>query len=174
MATFTAQILVGQSHQNHGGIVPSHTVFLSENSRPAWILMPLRFPEAHAGRKSGTIVWMPTIEHMLEDALLMIAVHVLHEPAIVAQTQAAAGKNDITRLELSTDITPAEREGLYEQCRALAYPLALVLTTLQGSTIRPQVSILKSYTIDVDVCQPVYSRHYSAWAQEIQITGSLE
>jgi hypothetical protein len=33
MATLTAQILVGGSHPNQGGINPSHYLFLSESSR---------------------------------------------------------------------------------------------------------------------------------------------
>lgn len=33
MATFTAQILVGSPHPNHGGINPTYSLFLSENSR---------------------------------------------------------------------------------------------------------------------------------------------
>ena len=35
MATLTPQILVGIPHPNHGGINPSHFLFLSENNRPA-------------------------------------------------------------------------------------------------------------------------------------------
>lgn len=35
MGTFTAVILVGHEHRYDGGIIPSHAVYLSENSRPA-------------------------------------------------------------------------------------------------------------------------------------------
>ena len=68
MGTFTAQILVGTPDLYHGGIIPTHYLFLSENDRPAWIL------EDKSG--SQNVVWVPTIEDILEDALLMIAVHV--------------------------------------------------------------------------------------------------
>jgi hypothetical protein len=40
MASFTAQILVGSAHPYNGGIIPTHFLFLSENDRPAWILVP--------------------------------------------------------------------------------------------------------------------------------------
>ncbi len=41
MGTHTAQILIGDSHPNHGGIIPSYALFLSENSRAVWILAEL-------------------------------------------------------------------------------------------------------------------------------------
>lgn len=44
MAAYTAQALVGQAHPNHGGITPTHRLYLSENSRPAWILLPEESP----------------------------------------------------------------------------------------------------------------------------------
>jgi|TARA_B100001971_G_C18207592_1_gene548595 hypothetical protein len=39
MGSFTTQILVGSGDSNHGGIYPTHFMYLSENDRPAWILM---------------------------------------------------------------------------------------------------------------------------------------
>ncbi len=80
MATFTAQILVGSPHPNHGGINPTHSLFLSENSRPAWILVD---PYPDSGPRNSRIVWIPTLENMLEDALLMIAVYVCKDDGIL-------------------------------------------------------------------------------------------
>jgi hypothetical protein len=61
MGTITAQILVGSPHLYHDGLMPTHQVFLSENSRPARVLTrpglvpPLPTPqppgEAGAGRR---------------------------------------------------------------------------------------------------------------------------
>jgi len=74
MATMTAQILVGRPHTNHDGINPTHYLFLSENSRPAWVLVSQNiFPKEQ--RDHSRITWIPTVENMLEDALLMIALH---------------------------------------------------------------------------------------------------
>ena len=41
MATLIAQILIGSSHPYDGGINPTHCLFLSENSKPAWVLKDL-------------------------------------------------------------------------------------------------------------------------------------
>ena len=70
MGSFTAQIIVGQAHPNHGGIIPSYYLFLSENSKPAWLLMS----ENITSNKDKQITWFPTVENMLQDALLMISV----------------------------------------------------------------------------------------------------
>ena len=51
MATITAHILVGSAHPNHGGILRTHSLFLSENSRPAWTLAELG---AAVGRRGST------------------------------------------------------------------------------------------------------------------------
>ena len=38
MSSMTAQIAVGHPDMYHGGIRPTHVVWLSENDRPGWIL----------------------------------------------------------------------------------------------------------------------------------------
>jgi hypothetical protein len=75
MAALTAQILAGSPHPRHDGINPAHYLFFSENDRPAWVLVNQNiFPEKQSGHSK--ITWIPTIENMFEDALLMIAIHV--------------------------------------------------------------------------------------------------
>ena len=39
MGTLTAQMLVGSPHPQFGGILPSHTLYLTKNDRPAWTLV---------------------------------------------------------------------------------------------------------------------------------------
>ena len=70
MATTTATILVGRAHQNHSGIIPTHLIRLTENSRPALIMQSLE------GMEDVKIV-IPTLENMVDDIYLMIAVFVL-------------------------------------------------------------------------------------------------
>ncbi len=119
MATFTAHILVGHSHPNHGGISPSHALFLSENSRPTWILIPLGLPGSESTTGHNSITWVPTVEHMLEDALLMIAVHVLQERSIVERFQGGSASPSKTRYATSgTPVVPpgAAFHSALERC----------------------------------------------------------
>lgn len=75
MATLTAQILIGTEHPFHDGINPTHFLFLSENDRPALILVEENI--YFENKSSQKIIWIPTVENMFEDALLMINFHVL-------------------------------------------------------------------------------------------------
>jgi hypothetical protein len=89
MAAMTAQLLVGHPDRHHGGIQPTHVVWLSENGSAAWILQevwrdiygePTGAAEDQEPSQwtDGKIIWGPT-EHMLEDAILLVAVCVLRD-----------------------------------------------------------------------------------------------
>ena len=79
MATFTAQILIGAKHPYDSGMMnSSHSLFLSENSRPAWILSTTDIFNENK-QTQPRITWIPTLENMLEDALVMIGLYVLED-----------------------------------------------------------------------------------------------
>jgi len=160
MGTYTAQILVGRPHPNHGGLEPTHELFLSENDRPAWILRPL------AG-EGAEIVWIPTVEHTLEDALLQIACHVLKDEGL-ARALGDPGE----RLECH-DLPESGRRELYGKCKALKWPCKLIISVFEGSTILSQLPVLADYGMDVEVCTPSFSRLSSGWTEGVRTTGSL-
>lgn len=102
MATFTAHALVGQSHPNHAGILPTHRLYLSENSRPAWILLPEALSVRDGSAMESKVIWLSTLENMLEDGLLLIAVQALQDPVVTELAaehfQTAAGSSiDLNR-----------------------------------------------------------------------------
>ena len=70
MSTTTAIILIGQAHQNHSGINPTHLIRLTENDRPALILQSIE-------SKEKPIIIVPTVENMVDDIYLMISVFIL-------------------------------------------------------------------------------------------------
>jgi len=78
----TAQMLIGAGHPNHDGIGPSHYLYLSENSRPAWLLVEQNV-FTNNKKREAKIVWIPTVEDMLEDAFLMIGLHVVKDQGMV-------------------------------------------------------------------------------------------
>lgn len=170
MATLTAQILAGSPHPNHGGIDPTHSLFLSENSHPAWILV-----DSHSGNGPGDsrIVWIPTLENMLEDALLMIAVHVCKDDGILNHIKSSGTGIESGRVEMYSDTTESQRRQLYEKCREIPGFPKIVISIFKGSSIERQLPILENYTMDVEVCTPIYSRWYSHWQNETRTEGSL-
>ena len=166
MGSFTAQIIVGQAHPNHGGIIPSHYLFLSENSKPAWVLMS----ENITSNKDKQITWFPTVENMLQDALLMISVHVLDNKELRDEIKDVLDKHTVF---LYDDIGEEKLKNLYELCHSIDFDCKLVVVAFEGSTIRSQLKIFENYKMDLEVCTPVYSRHYFQWTDSIKANGSL-
>jgi hypothetical protein len=106
MASFTAQIIAGNGggYENEG-IIPLDTLYLSENSRPAWVLKK--------GPKK--ITWIPTVDNMLEDGLLMLAIHAIKQPEIIALANQYFNNPNPTCAELYQDITQEHLQVLYEK-----------------------------------------------------------
>jgi hypothetical protein len=151
MGTITAQILVGNPHLYHGGIAPSHYLFLSENSRPAWILINQNIID-QSESKENRIVWIPSVENMLEDALAMIAIHVIKNQQIIDLAQKMYKNIEGPHLEVYENLTESQRQELYKECRRNENWPKIVVTVLNGSSIKKQVSVLKKYSIDAEVC----------------------
>ena len=173
MGTFTAQILVGTPHQNHGGITPTHCLFLSENSRPAWVLLPQNIFEPSPNLKNDKITWIPTVENMLEDALLMIAMHVIQDKEITGLAEKVFRNKAPHWVALYDDIDELDRIKLYEKCREIGNRFKIVITVMEESSITGQLKVIEDYKMDVEVCKPSFSRMYSAWQNEVQVKGQL-
>lgn len=175
MASKTAQIAVGQAGRYHGGIYPTHTLWLSENSRPAWILEPTGWdlgggtlaPEAEESDAWTTepVCWVPGgPEHILEDGLLLIAVHVLRaEPVLEFVRERLPALEEIRvpfkDKPVELDAMPKNLLAkLRRRCAQLDLHYKLVVTVLEGSSIRGQLPVLDRYPMEVEVCTVSYSR----------------
>jgi len=134
MATLTAQILVGSPHPNHDGIDPTHHLFLSENDHPTWVLVGKSiFHESEYGYCKTT--WIPTVENMLEDALLMIAVHVCNNPTIIEHLKLFKADIQTNRIEMYSDLEDSQRKQLYEKCMAIKDFPKLIVSVYKGSVL---------------------------------------
>ena len=165
MGTYTASILVGTAHTYHGGIIPTHQLFLSENDRPAWILMEI----GGEGTSSRRIVWIPTLENMLEDALLMVAIYVLKDSRIVREAERRFRVPLYgSVIELYRDIEGEDRRMLYELCKRVFrdHELKLTLTIMSGSYISNQVEVLREYPVECEVCVARFARSRKHWGSK--------
>lgn len=152
----TAQILVGSDNYFHGGINPTHACFLSENSRPAWVLIPLpSLVLCSVGAPAKPPVWIPTLEHMLEDALLMLTLHLVRPPELVALADRQFRRDWRNRAELYADITPEALAELRTAVRGLQPGPKLgklVVSVFEGSYIHSQTGVLAEYPWLYEVC----------------------
>lgn len=188
MASMTAQILVGQPDMYHGGIYPTHVVSLYENSRPGWRLQPTGrdlggSPVDNTGEgrilSIREVVWVPSgPEHILEDALLLVAIHVLW-----GADRAAPAVDDLGVPELLdedfVDLTKIPTEALQELrgfVAAIDVDYKLVIAILEGSSVLAQLPVLERYPMQVEVCTVSYSRLRREMANSgpLVACGSLE
>jgi hypothetical protein len=172
MAAITAHILAGHAHPNDGGLATLHQLTLSEGDRPAWLLQTGR-PSKSDPRRRERIIWIPTVENMLDDALLMIAVHVIESEPVRTLFGQFSDKLDAERIEMYDDLTHEQRQRLYALCREITNYPKLILCIFEGSSLCSLVGVMEKYQMECEVLVPVYTRTYSRWAKETIIKGSL-
>jgi hypothetical protein len=174
MGTFTAQILVGKKHSYDSGIINiSHSLFLSENSSPAWILSPLDLFEQPEQPRSR-ITWIPTIENMLEDALVMIGLYVLKDEKLLRMAEKHFTNPRKDFIELYNDINQENLQELYNQTQLIKSGHKITLSVFEGSSILKQLPVLKKYQNDIEVCQSIFKKEYSPWSKQFETIGDLD
>ncbi len=169
MATLTAQILIGFSHMYNGGINPTHAMYLSENSRPAWILITQNVSDPVSNEK---VVWIPTLENMLEDGLLMVALYVLQDKNVCAEAKRMFNWSNDTYIE-AYNIKDMDRQHLYTLCKNLEYRFKVILSVFKGSGISQQLQVLLEYGMEVEVCESGYNRNYNVWTESMETSGEF-
>ncbi|CAD5244918.1 hypothetical protein [Thermococcus camini] len=135
----TAFIIVGsRPGWGYGLPNPGYVLILYENDAPSWELRPL-YPEI----EDENVVWISSIEHMLEDALVMIGIYVVGDKELRRKAEKIFGN-------LYKEITIGSRRDV-EELRKLSkevlqrYNIGLVVVPLKDSTIMDQLSVLDEY-----------------------------
>jgi len=173
MATFTAYVLVGHGHPNDDGIIPIAELALSENSRPAWTLRPryeaLQQPILPIPKQR---IWLPShSEHILEDALLMLALFVWQDRQL---RRAARELFHLQEPQLDLSALDAERiAALRQVARAKEWPGKLALFVLRDSSLCNQLEKLAAWSIQAEVCTPRWWRIQNQWDESPRIGGTL-
>ncbi len=146
MATVTAQFLIGTSHPYHDGICPTHQIFLYENSRPCLQLFDLNKPEP-------LYTWIPTVDTMIHDAMLMITACILKN-ADINKELATYFPNGFTHVDSMFSVPEQARKRLYKTCQkqAVARDVKVVLTMLNDSSLLRQYRKLASYDLNTELC----------------------
>ena len=178
MATVTAHVLIGGTHPNHDGILPTHTITVSEGARAALLLNPFHMLRegAPASQPSDplTVVWIPSPLHVVDDLLLQIGVHVLRDRELIAQVETVVpGLSKADRVELDA-LNADERTVLTTACTTVAGYPKLVVTLMGGSILKQDITRFEDYSMDIEVCTVAFQRQYSVWQNKTHITGSLD
>lgn len=167
MGTFTASILVGSGHPNDGGISPITTLYLNEGSKISWVMRGAR-----GSRQEVT--WICSVDHTLEDAILMIAYFVLESSPTRELVKEFAPEFKESQAFLYQAFTDSQRKQLYSSCCGLEHFPKLIVSAFKGSHIFSQLHQLPALTRgDLEICSPVYSRVYSPWTNRVVEEGSI-
>ena len=162
MATWTAQILVGHSHPNHGGIGARYQLFLSENDRPCWECFPVFPPRpGEVLKNEGHTVWIPPSHgSILECGLLMVALHCFDPMArrpvnkeLVSSAKSMSKKIMDKFVDMSI-LTDKQFKELYDMAKKIELNDSdkLIVTVLAGSSITERLKELKKHKYDSEVC----------------------
>jgi hypothetical protein len=143
MGIMTAEVIVGGEHTYHDGIHPFVRVELWENSRPAWLIK--------TGSDEISVRMIPTLEHMVEDLMLFIGLHVLEDEDLVALAKEYRRAGDLEDLSLYDSFSEEARKALYRRCRRLRYPMTLVFLVFDTSSLSYIKEILAGYDVRVRV-----------------------
>jgi len=174
MGTFTSQILVGKKHSYDGGIINiTHTLYLSENSRSAWMLTKTDLFDEKINQNQR-IIWIPTYKNMLEDALVMIGLYVLKDDELLSLANQYFSNYKKNYVELYEDIKQEHLQKLYDRARNIESSHKILISVFKGSSIWDQLPVLKHYQNDIEVCRSVYKKEFSLWTNRFEEVGNLD
>jgi hypothetical protein len=175
MATMTAQILIGTAHPYDGGINPEYYMYLSENSVARWTIIKENISHRHIdGGDQRIAQWIPTIEFMLEDALMMIGIYIEKDEILTGLAKQFFNGEIPQMAELYKEVPEKDLEKMRVRTREIDFSNKITLSIFTGSTIANQLPILENYKVDVEVCVPVYLREYSVWNSRQNTAGRLD
>jgi hypothetical protein len=158
MSITTALILVGRSHPNHSGIIPTHLIRLTENSRPALILQSLDEPNIKP------LVLIPSVDQIIDDIYLMISTYILK---LVQPSKELCSQERISIYEL---FDTSERQKLYTSSRQRlkGKEMKVVFNILEDSLLLGQIPRIQEYPMDFEITTTVLMQEYNCWSNKVE------
>jgi hypothetical protein len=145
MATTTAVAVIGQSRPHTNGIDPAYILFLTESSRPALQLFKIC---GDGLRRVAT--WIPTVDNMIEDLVLMAGAFTGAQPELPDTLHAMIGAS-LERVEMYT-LGDGHRAELYKLSKKSPFRSKMVLTILEESSLVRQSGRICCYQMDCELC----------------------
>lgn len=174
MGTITAQILIGEGHPNDGGIRPEYTMQLSENSKLHWnlnnnIKYLAKPPTVAELKKMSYYGWFPSVEHVLEDGLLMIGLHVVKDTNLIKLAQEIYPPMMeetlwVHEIDDKAGLLPSRRQELYDALREIEDWPKLMVSVFMNSALGSHLQVLEELPIDIEICQWTRVRCNKGWS----------
>jgi hypothetical protein len=175
MSSVTTLILIGHAHPNMGGIRSFAEITLEEGDRPG-LLLRWNAPRGKTDPESfRKFTMIPTIENMLDDAVLMIAYAVCRHPKIFEKVNRITKgvPLDSNYLTMYDDFTLEQRAELYADVKAIDDLPMVTWCLFEGSAINDSMPNLKNYLFESEVTRSVYKREYNHFTSKWNLLGKL-
>jgi hypothetical protein len=137
--------VIGQSHPHTSGIEPAYILFLTENTHPALQLFKIR-----SGGLHRVATWIPTVDNMIEDLVLMAGAVTGAQPELTDTMHSIIGAK-LGHVETNA-LGDKHRAELYELSKKSPFRSKMVLTILEESSLVPQSGRICCYQIDCELC----------------------
>lgn len=155
--SYTAQVLIGQSNLDNGGVIPEYQLFLSESNKTLLLMKELK--------GTNEWVWYPSKDSILDDIFLMISIIVFREIKV----------QHPENLSLMDHYTEKERFDSYElvKGRSQYWDKKIFLNVFDSSFIDDQLDHIKEYNCDVELTKTRYIRESNPDSGETNEKGSV-
>jgi hypothetical protein len=157
MSTITAFILIGEAHENHSGIIPTHYIALYESDHPSLSLQKI-------DSNKEIIRIRPAEEKLVDNIYLLIHTFILN--AEINSFDSMNGK------EIHKLYNDRKENMTYEQImeNLKTHDLKVVFNILVGSTLLNQLDRIKDYPNDFEVTTPKFRKEYSNQTGRVEYT----
>ena len=71
------------------------------------------------------------------------------------------------------DINTEDLQKLYKQVRKMERSHKIVHSVFYGSSVLNQLSVLKNYQNDIEICISIYKKELSLWDRKLDEVGEL-
>ena len=147
MATITAFIFIGKSHENYGGIIPSHYITLYESDHPSLSLYRI-------DNAKEIIRIRPTKEKLVDNIYLLIHTFIL-------QIESNFSEN-ISGKEMHKLFNEKKENMTYEKLMKNidTYDVKVVFNILTGSSLLNHLDRINDYPNEFEVTTPKFRNEY--------------
>ena len=168
MSALTAQILVGQSHPNDGGVNPLYALYLHEGDKCAWSIHRLDLEDSKCEKLA---YWFCDPSQIMADALLLAAFYAGEKGAYSEQLLNVFPSAKTFRVG-SFELSLLDRLELLDMVKKMPMP-KMNLSIFHGSSLAAQTSLLREFKFDCEICESKSYRITSQWDEKPLLGGEL-
>jgi len=175
VSAVTALILIGNSHPHDGGMRAFAEIILEEGERPTFKLRWIRPLKKSSSTQFRNFTMIPTLENMLDDALLIIVYALCRNTKIFKKINLITKGAPVYthRLSMYEDFTKEERLELYADIKEISDFPKVTWCLFEGTGIANSIQNLTYYLLESEVTRSAYLRTYDQLSSEWKVYGRL-